>query len=188
MIRFICLLIMPFFLFAGNSKFPWVVYYGENNINASKLFPFNPIVLDSNNPPPIQELLDKKKDVLGYLAITEIPESDSEYLEALEKKLLIEENPNFLKSWSVDIRNPLWKKIVLEKKIPKILGKGFNGFFLDQVDVALALEIKNPKKYARMKVAAIDLIKSIKESFPDKKIMLNNYFLFTSICKTFGEE
>jgi polysaccharide biosynthesis protein PelA len=162
-------------LLLASAQFPWVVYYSDR-ASAEDFEPYNPIVLDSDTHPPIASLKNQKKEVLGYIDLGEAEEWRSWFAEVKKENLLIRENPNWKGSWLVDIRNPFWKQLVLEKIIPSILAKGFSGLFFDQLDVSLALEEEDPKKYKGMTAAAVDLVLSIRSRFPDAKLMMNRAY------------
>ncbi|MCX6989684.1 MAG: endo alpha-1,4 polygalactosaminidase [Chlamydiae bacterium] len=170
--KWLLLILIPLRLFAADAKFPWVIYYGDTA--APQLFtPYNPIIFDSERHPPLPLLLQQGKQLLGYLDLAEITVSQDLYLSLKQQGLLLEQNPDWKDSWAIDIRNPYWKKLVLNTLVPSIFAQGFTGVFLDQVDVALHLEEKNPTKYKGMAAAAADLIKEIRRKFPGKRIMLN---------------
>lgn len=166
------LLLFSSYLFAAPE---WIVYY--NNVAPPEDFlPYNPIVFDAVTYPDLKPLLEKKKTILGYLDLAEISPWDDWYAIMNEKGILIEENINWKKSYVVDLRSPDWKHYVLTTIIPKIFEKGFTGIFLDQIDMALALEEKDPAKYKGMRQAAIDFVLDIKKAFPGKPIMINRAY------------
>ena len=148
--------------------FPWVVYYNDQAFTED-LISYNPIILDGNLHPAIDPLLQLKKEVLGYVDMTEVSESEAWFADVKKRGLIIEENPNWPGSWTVDIRNEFWKKLLLRRIIPAVLSQRFTGIMLDQIDVAIALE----PRYKGMTQAAIDLILAIRKKFPDIRIMLN---------------
>lgn len=156
-------------------KYPWIAYYGDQ-APSSVFSGYNPIIFDTKAHPSIALLIAEKKQVLGYIDLAEATSTDSWFSVVKEQGLLIRENPNWPGSWSVDIRNNFWKKLILNEIIPKIFAEEFNGLFYDQLDVALELEIEDPVKYSGMSAAAIDLVKSIHEKFPGKWIMINRSY------------
>lgn len=162
------------FLFNG-PILPWVVYYGDQ-APPDTFQSYNPIILDSAHHPALKSLLEDKKTVLGYLDLAEAEERLDWFAQIKEMGILINENPEFPGSWSIDIRNKLWSDFLLNKIIPDIFAEGFSGLFLDQVDVALALESQDPQKYKGMKEAAVNLIKAIRKKYPQKYLMLNRAY------------
>ncbi|MBU6382788.1 MAG: endo alpha-1,4 polygalactosaminidase [Verrucomicrobia bacterium] len=157
-------------LFGLEVPHPWVVYYGDA-AQAEELAPFNPIVLQPHSA--LVRAFGKRKTVLGYFNLGEIDQSDPFFSKTQEEGLLIEDNQEWRGSWKVDIRNPFWKRYVLKTAIPVLLSQGFTGIFLDQVDVSIDLETRNPTQFSGMKKAAIDLIRDIRKYFPKIKLMLN---------------
>lgn len=173
-IVFLLAFMTPFGLNA-EMKFPWIVYY--NNLAPPDAFlPYNPIIFDSYHHPSMDILLEKQKEVLGYIDLGEASENDPWFDEVKERGILINLNPNWKGSWSVDIRNIFWKDLVINKIIPEILEKGFTGLFFDQLDVSLNLERQNPSLYKGMTEAAIDLVKAIRKFFPGRRLMLNRAY------------
>jgi len=162
-------------LFAKSMQFPWVVYYNDQE-KPEAFSAYNPIVFDSDIHPLIQPLLAQHKEVLGYVNLGEVEEERSWFNQVKQAGILIRENPDWKGSWIVDIRQPAWKKILLAEVIPSILAQGFTGLFYDQLDVSIALEQEDPLKYKGMSSAAIDLVRSIRQRFPGKRVMMNRAY------------
>jgi hypothetical protein len=57
-----------------------------------------------------------------------------------------------------------------------VLAKGFDGIMLDTIDTALWLEEVDPQRFAGMKTAAVQLIKTIHAQHPAALLMLNRGF------------
>jgi polysaccharide biosynthesis protein PelA len=174
--KLIIFFILPFMIFTKVNNLKWLVYYGIPEISEKELLPYDVLVLDSVNPPNIEPSLKRKKQVLGYLGLGEVNEQNPFFRMVKQKNLVIKESPYFAGSYFVDIRSEIFKDIVLNKMIPYIISKGFNGLFYDQLDVSLDYEMNDPKKYGGMKEAAIDLVKSIRKKYPDLKLMLNRAY------------
>ena len=168
--RYLFLLLFSFGSFGIELKHPWVIYYGDS-APLEAFDPYDPIILQSEFA--FAADLAQNKTVLGYLNLGEAETENPEFLEMQEKGLLIEENPDWPGSWKIDLRHSFWQSNILEKKIPALLQAGFNGLFLDQLDVVLDLEEKNPEKFKGMKEAAIWLVKEIRKQFPEIKLMMN---------------
>ncbi len=163
-------------LFAQREDaFPWIVYY-NNQASTDAFEPYNPIVFEVYTHPELRPLLDKKKVVLGYVNLGEVDRPTPQFAKAKRAGLMIADNPDWPESVLVDIRKPAWKKMLMEEIIPDIFEKGFVGLFFDQLDVSLALEKEDPEYYGGMADAAIDLIKTIRRTFPDKILMLNRAY------------
>jgi uncharacterized protein (TIGR01370 family) len=173
--KFLLSLLIPSALCSAEMAFPWVVYYSDQ-AEAKDFEPYNPVILESDADAALVSSLAGKKDVLGYVNLGEAEEWRPWFKELKMQGLLVRENPNWKGSWIVDIRKPAWKNHILERAIPMVLAKGFNGLFYDQLDVVITLEQEDPVKYQGMIAAAIDLVKSIRQRFPGKKIMMNRAY------------
>jgi uncharacterized protein (TIGR01370 family) len=150
----------------------WVVVY-TNKVPIDALVPYHTIVLDSRYHPRLQPLIDRNKSLLGYLSLGEV-EKYRPYYKKLEKEgILLGVNKNWPDSRYVDLRDPRWTRRVIEELIPAILHKGFNGLFLDTLDDAGQLERQDPVKYKGMTAAAVRLVKTIRQHYPQIVIMMN---------------
>ena len=135
------------------------------------------IVLDSQNHPAIEKIKTDNNIVLGYISLGEIETIRPYYQQAKNAGYLLQENKNWPGSYYVDVRQTHWAELVINKLIPKIVAQGFDGIFIDTMDNPEYLEEIDPKKYAGMKNAGINLIKLIRLNYPHIKIMLNRGFL-----------
>ncbi len=150
----------------------WVVVYTDK-VPIDALVPYHTIVLDSRYHPRLQPLIDRNKSLLGYLSLGEV-EKYRPYYKQLEKEgILLGVNQNWPDSRYVDLRDPRWTRRVIEELIPAILHKGFNGLFLDTLDDAGQLERQDPVKYKGMTAAAVSLVKTIRQNYPQIVIMMN---------------
>jgi len=166
---------LPALLFCDASPPPWVVYYG--NKAAPEVFSsYNPIIFDNMSHPSLTPLLQEKKTLLGYLNMTEAEDRLPWFPDIKAQGILIRENTDWKGSWVVDIRNPFWSELLLNKIIPNILTQGFSGLFLDQLDLVLDLEKKDPKHYQGMEEAAVALVKAIHEKYPKIDLMMNRAY------------
>jgi uncharacterized protein (TIGR01370 family) len=181
LILFTLLILSGSFLYFGDvlakplKKERWVVYYGDS-VPSEEFMPYDWIVFDSQKFPPLRPLMNRKKQLLGYLSIGEIEGSDYDFQKIKEMGLILTENPDWPGSFIVDIRDPRWKSYLIEKRIPTILHKKFDGLMLDTIDSPLHYEVKKGKKLKEVEEAAIDLIRSIKENYPRYTLMLNRGF------------
>ena len=160
---------------AENNSSPWAVFYGYDA--PTKAFsPFNLVVLDSATQVPVQTLRDSGKTVLGYISLGEVA-SHRSYFKAVEAQgMLLEENPNWPGSFSVDLRNKQWTARVINELIPDILRRGFDGIFIDTLDNPPEWERLDPQRFQGMTTATIRLLRTIRERFPRIKIMLNRAY------------
>lgn len=153
----------------------FVVYYADK-APIEAFDQYSLLVLDNDVHPKLEPLLARKKTLLGYISLGEVEQPRAHYKEAKSSRLLLSENENWKGSYAVDIRNPKWQAMVIERLVPDILRKGFHGIFIDTLDTPIELERQYPHKYHGMQKAAISLIKAIHLHYPEAKIMVNRAY------------
>jgi len=161
--------------FVARKKIPdpilWSCYYGESNeVFLSDKFKL--IILEPDNPLMIPQKTDTV--FIGYISLGEAEEFRWYWKKIKDEDFVLEENPDWEGDYYVDIRNPLWQKYVIEKIIPEILRKGFDGLFLDTIDMAEYLEDVDPDKYAGCVDSMVEMIKKIRMNYPDIYLISNN--------------
>ena len=150
----------------------WVCYYG-NQLGPESYGLFDLAVLDGLYPPVLAGAGGKKPLFIGYVSIGEVHGSGPYWEMAKGKPFLIHEN-TLWQSWVVDVRDPQWQKLLLDRVFVSVIAKGFDGFFLDTIDSALHLaEGKDGRKFADTDKAIVDLIKKMRRRYPDKLIAVN---------------
>lgn len=150
----------------------WVVDYAEI-IQPKEFKAYDVVVLDTKVGPELKFLQEQNKQTIGYLSLGQVL-AQRDYFDLVKKEgLLIEEDPDWPGSYTVDIRKKEWVKLVIEKLIPQVLFKRFNGVMLDTVDQVAALEQKDPEKYRGMTEAAAHLIQAMRKHYPQMTIMMN---------------
>ena len=149
---------------------PWLVYYSDQ-ARAEAFSPYQLIVLDSQYHPPLNVLRGKSKTLLGYVSLGEVAKHRPYYERV--SSLALHENPNWPGSYFVDLRDPLWIRLIIEQLIPQILDQGFDGIFMDTLDNPGHLERTDPIKYRGMTAAAARLVRAIRRHYPDMTIMMN---------------
>lgn len=151
----------------------WVVYYSDK-LPAEDFAGFDVIVFDREHHPPLEPL--KDKITLGYISLGEAETYRDDFELLKQKNIFLTDNPLWEGHIIIDIRKRAWKDYMLNVLIPATLDEGFDGIMLDTTDSPVYLENNDPKKYAGMREAAIDLIRSMRQRYPDIKIMLNRGF------------
>lgn len=151
----------------------WIITF--NGEEEKSLKHYNPIILEPEQHPPLTPLKVLKKTLLGYLSLGEVCTTRPYFEKAKEAGVLIGPNPHYPGSWFVDIRNPAWRTLLLQEIIPTILEQGFNGLALDTLDISLHLE-QNNRAFLGMMPAAIELIYSIHETFPEISLLLQRAY------------
>jgi uncharacterized protein (TIGR01370 family) len=156
----------------------WVCYYGAVFPEPAPPF-YDLYILDGRAHPDLAPLHARGAKAVGYVSVGEIREDDPAF-RGLPRKLKLERNPDWKGAWRVDLRDPRWHNHLLETAIPQVLAQGFDGIFLDTIDVAAFLENDRKKKGAID--AAKTLIAAIRERYPKILIILNNgLFLAESV-------
>lgn len=104
---------------------------------------------------------------VAYLNIGEAEEYRWYYSE-IKHEWLLGKNPNWEGHFYIDVNNPDWQKLVLDKILPRIYRSEYAGVFLDMIDIA------SPELYPASRDGVVKLISRIREAYPDKIILLNN--------------
>jgi len=167
---------MGLFLITGLSaqekKDRWVVYYSDK-APIEAFDPYSLVVLDSDYHPSLKALKERGKTLLGYISLGEV-EKERVWYEAVKAEgILLKENKNWPGSYFIDVRDPRWMKRVIEKLIPQILHKGFDGLIFDTLDNPGSLEDENPRAYSGMRDSAAKLVQAIRLHYPNIPIMMN---------------
>jgi len=153
---------------SGIALASFAVYYGDvspshvNELSKFNLLILSPLVEENY----IKELKDKNVTVVGYLSLATIGGWEP-WAEEVPDSIII----GHWETWNekeVDFSSPQWRGIVLNKAIPYILSKGFDGVFLDNLDYV--------DKYPEKREAMVKLIKAIREKYPDIVIVANRGF------------
>jgi len=120
------LVLLPLAICQGGSArkgIRWVVCYSDK-ARAEEFLAFDLAVLDSDNHPPLALLSRPAKAVLAYLSLGEVGNHRA-YFEAVKAEgILLDENPNWPGSFSVDVRDPRWPQRVIGQLVPAILASG----------------------------------------------------------------
>ena len=77
---------------------------------------------------------------LGYLSVGEADRNRREADGVRGQGFLVEPNPDWPDNVRVDIRDPRWQELLLEREVPRLLARGFDGLMLDTIDTAPYLE------------------------------------------------
>lgn len=150
----------------------WLCYYGDT-FGPDIYSRFDLVVLDGHKHPPLPEKGTPKPIILGYLSVGEVNVNSPLWPLAKGKSYLVKRN-EFWDSWIVDIRSPMWQKLLFETAIPTILNEGFDGLFLDTFDSSLGLLTDQyENKYKGIKEALEEITGRIKREFPEKYVAVN---------------
>lgn len=115
------------------------------------------------------------REAIAYISVGEIG-GDAWYRdEALALVEVLGENPDW-GSALVDITDPAWAHFVVSRLARLAVDKGYNGFFLDTVDVIYDLAEADPDNAEVYFNAMASLIKKLKAAYPGKRIITNRGF------------
>ena len=177
--------VMMFFGCAGKKKLTrkaelddinsWVCVY-SSDAQVDEIRKFDLAVLDSDSHPDLAELKESDTLLIGYVSIGEVGDYRWYWNDIKGKPWILDKNPNW-DSYMIDVRSDEWHTLLIERIIPKILAKGFDGIFLDTIDNAEYLQRYHPKKkYPMMEAAMVRLIKSIRKNFLSVYLIANRGF------------
>lgn len=151
----------------------FAVYYTAG-ATAAQLEPYTLLVLDRERHPDLRPLKSRGKTLLAYLSVGESAHYRA-FAPALKQRgLLLDATVNGQRA--IDVRKPQWRAYIVETLMPDILLRGFDGVMLDTADTAIALEQKDPRRYAGMTEGVTALIRTLRLHYPDITIMLNRGF------------
>lgn len=152
----------------------FVIYYADD-AELAAFAPYRWVVLDSDFHPPLQPLAAQGCTTFGYLSAGEA-ERERAHFASIPPDVLLDENPNWPGSFYADVRRPEWRALVLDRLLPELLAKGFQGVFLDTLDNPPFLEARDPQRFAGMTQAAAELVLAMRARHPRLPIMLNRGF------------
>ena len=161
----------------GVRKWAIVLNYmpEANPIDIDDLRALDMVVLDPDAHPDFSSL-EKNHPVIAYLSVGEAVNYRFFWDHIKDKEWVLEENPYWSGAFFVDVRNPEWRKLLIEEVIPRIFEQGFQVLFLDTLDTAQFLESTDPKKYAGSKEAMVSLVADVHEAYPGLMLISNNGF------------
>jgi len=164
--------ILGFFLSCSPQKTQWLVYYGDK-ITEHDLAKIDIAILEPDHISP-KKFSPSQTKYIGYVSVGEAEEYRSYWFDIAGKDFILEKNPNWEKNHLIDIRSKEWQDILLNKIIPPILNKGYDGLFLDTIDTAIYLEDTQAEKFKGSKKAMVDFIKTLRKKYPQIIILPNN--------------
>ena len=140
--------------FLSNVNTFAAVYFDDRSLN--ELGKFDMVILDPDNydASDVGKLKLLGATPIAYLNIGEI-EIYRKYYKPADSSLFLSPDPNWRYCYYSNICNPGWQELVLEKRIPEILDKGFCGLFLDLSDLL--------SEYPSVRKCAVSLIRKIRD-------------------------
>jgi polysaccharide biosynthesis protein PelA len=162
-----------------NTGVRWAVCYGAD-VDEQLLTDYAIVILDPAFNGPVRDIAARGVQPFGYVSLGEIARSSRLFQILRDPAVLLGENPVWPGTSYVDVRNRAWSALIIKEAIPALLDRGFSGIFLDTLDTLPHLEQVEPRRYAGMTVAAIDLVRSIRRSFPGTPIIMNRGYAILS--------
>jgi polysaccharide biosynthesis protein PelA len=157
----------------------WAACYGAN-IDEQLLADYAIVILDPAFGGSVRDIAASGVLPFGYVSLGEIARSSQLFHVLRDPAVLLGENPVWPGTSYVDVRNPAWSALIMKEAIPALLNRGFSGIFLDTLDTPPHLEQIKPDLYAGMTGAAIDLVRSIRQTFPSTPIIMNRGYAILS--------
>ncbi|WP_320169592.1 endo alpha-1,4 polygalactosaminidase [Maridesulfovibrio sp.] len=151
----------------------WACYYGSAD-RTSDLLKFDLCVLSETGQDPAP-LRSQGRKALAYISLGEL-HGNSQYLEEAKKQGLLSRYNENWDSWVVDVRRPEWRKLLFDKLIPNALARGYDGLFFDTLDSPIDMQRRDPDAYKGTERACVELVRAIREKFPDLILCQNRGF------------
>ena len=149
------------------SSASFAVYYGQiAPTDLGKLNKFGILIIPPTVDPQYVSFLSNTSTVVGYLSLATVGGWEP-WANDLPGDIVMGSNGR----WSeeiIDFSSPEWRSIILNRAIPYILSRGFDGVFLDNVDYV--------DVYPTKKEAMVELIRAIREHYPRMTIIVNRGF------------
>jgi hypothetical protein len=139
-----------------------------------KLFSqFNRVVIESENFTDFHKTLAYKAEVFAYISVGEAEDWRS-VKPALKSSWILGTN----QSWGnkiIDLTQRGWREYLLKERMTPLWMAGYRAFFLDTIDSYQAV-VKDKSGRANQEKALVDLIQTIKNQFPNVKLLINRGF------------
>lgn len=156
---------MPYPSQATGETFSFAVYYGSSW--SDELVNYDLLILSPlYSEDYVSKLREEGVVVLGYVSISTVGGWEP-WASQVTDDIVLSYNP----TWGekvVDASSPKWRRVLLEEAIPWVLSKGFDGVFLDNLDVVDA--------YPQLRTAIASLVKEVRGAFSKIVIAVNRGF------------
>ncbi len=141
----------------------------------SRMLEHDMAILDSDFHPPLSSVRDRMI-LLAYVSAGEAESYRSYWDEIKDAPWIVGENPNWEGNHYVDVRRSKWHDVLLDRVLPRIVKKGFDGVFLDTLDTASHLESMDNGTYEGAEDAMVTLVRKMRNRFPELLLVSNNGF------------
>lgn len=153
----------------GRGRF--IVYYGREADEALREAAV--AVLEPEASPDLIATRGAGATFLGYVSLGEVHDARPYFRDLEQAGVLLGEQPNWPGAWFVDMRSEVWRRLLLERVVPEVMARGFDGIFIDTLDDAGFLESRDPVRCAGMVTAAARLVRALRQRIPGRPIMIN---------------
>lgn len=155
----------------GNA-WRWAVDYGAST-DPDVARTYDLLILEPDHARAVAPLRKPGATLLGYVSLGEVAESRPAFAALVKAGALRQRNPHWPEARYADLRHPRWRAEVLDRIVPAILAKGYDGLFFDTLDNAEAMERADPAGSAGMIAAAASLVAAIRQRFPAIALVVN---------------
>lgn len=166
---------------AAADRLTWGIDYSART-DPAMARQFDLLVLEPQHGRPIAPLRGPGAALLGYVSFGEVERTRPYFGRLSDAGVLGDANPNWPDACMVDLRRAEWRDLLLQKVIPDILARGFDGIFIDTMDNAEAMERDDPAANAGMIAAAATLLAAVRARFPSIRIMLNRGYVVAPLA------
>ena len=156
----------------GGTALRWAIDYGPAP-DPALAAAFDLLVLEPDHGHRLAPLATDGRRLLAYLSLGEVADQRPYAAELRAAGLLGTRNAHWPDATYVDLRDPRWTALVVDRLIPPLLAAGYHGLFFDTLDNAEAMETADPVGAAGMVAAAVALVGAIRARFPTILLMMN---------------
>ncbi len=110
---------------------------------------------------------------LGYLSVGEADRQRSDWPSIRDRPFLLDVDPNWPDNVRVDLRSPEWQGLLLDREVPHLLARGFQGLMLDTIDIAPFLEGRDPVRFAGARRALGAWLAELRRRHPTIVLLAN---------------
>jgi hypothetical protein len=143
----------------------WAIFLHQESV-PEDLDKANPLIFSYETHPPLQSYIDRNKTLLAEMNLLNIAPGELGYEKVHDEKMLFSHKEGNSKGGLVDIRNVLWKQYVIESKLQSLLLRRFQGVYVDCLHEARELEMRDPKHFAGLSSAVIEVLQAIRYQYP----------------------
>jgi polysaccharide biosynthesis protein PelA len=161
---------LPALAFDENTRV--ALYYGDNP-PLDALRAFNVVVVNAQPNLSPKRYNNASTQLYAYVTVGEL-DADAPYKDKVDPSWRKGENASW-RSGVMDMSSKGWRDFLLQKVISPLWEQGYRGFFLDTMDSYTLLK-GDPEQKKQQQAGLIDLVKKIKETYPDASIISNRGF------------